>query len=212
MIYRAYANRQEITEFPINGVNTDEIWGGDILLWRRENIPPTTAKYAIRFIFKKGIYVMDPIGGIIQPPTLTTDEAGYRLYISKDKPITPKKIAYCVKTYRPPEYPDTDVYAVAVGIISEDGPWVIPYDARKGEVNLTNYSFSGIPPLQKDSDGVYSWNRDYTFMNLHFHFIRGNQQSYSDGLPANNVKAIIATDGAKVFYDLEEMKAWLKAD
>ena len=140
MIYRAYANRQEITEFSINGVNTDEIWGSDILLWRRENIPPTTAKYAIRFIFKKGIYVMDPIGGIVQPPTLTTDEAGYRLYISKDKPITPKKIAYCVKTYRPPEYPDTDVYAVAVGIISEDGPWVIPYDARKGEVNLTNYS------------------------------------------------------------------------
>lgn len=36
MRYRAFANGQEITEFPINGVNTDEIWGGDTLLWKKE--------------------------------------------------------------------------------------------------------------------------------------------------------------------------------
>lgn len=36
MKYRAFANGQEITEFPINGVNTDEIWGGDTLLWKKE--------------------------------------------------------------------------------------------------------------------------------------------------------------------------------
>lgn len=36
MIYRAYANRQEITEFPVNGVNTDEIWGGEVLLWKKQ--------------------------------------------------------------------------------------------------------------------------------------------------------------------------------
>lgn len=36
MKYRAFANGQEITEFPINGGNTDEIWGGDTLLWKKE--------------------------------------------------------------------------------------------------------------------------------------------------------------------------------
>lgn len=36
MIYRVYANRQEITSFPVNGVETDEIWGGDTLLWKKE--------------------------------------------------------------------------------------------------------------------------------------------------------------------------------
>lgn len=35
-IYRAYANREEITGFPINGVETQEIWGGDTLLWKKQ--------------------------------------------------------------------------------------------------------------------------------------------------------------------------------
>lgn len=35
MIYRAYANGEEITGFPINGVETKEIWGGDTLLWKK---------------------------------------------------------------------------------------------------------------------------------------------------------------------------------
>lgn len=34
-IYRAYANGEEITDFPINGVETQEIWGGDTLLWKK---------------------------------------------------------------------------------------------------------------------------------------------------------------------------------
>lgn len=34
-IYRAYANGKEITDFPINGVETKEIWGGDTLLWKK---------------------------------------------------------------------------------------------------------------------------------------------------------------------------------
>lgn len=38
MIYRAYANRREITSFPVNGVETDEIWGGDILLWKKNQV------------------------------------------------------------------------------------------------------------------------------------------------------------------------------
>ena len=42
MRYRAFANGQEITEFPINGVNTDEIWGGDTLLWKRAMSLPRT--------------------------------------------------------------------------------------------------------------------------------------------------------------------------
>ena len=36
MIYKAFLNRQEIEDFPINGVNTDEIYGGDTLLWKKE--------------------------------------------------------------------------------------------------------------------------------------------------------------------------------
>ena len=39
MKYRAFANGKEISEFPINGVNTDEIWGGDTLLWKKGEEP-----------------------------------------------------------------------------------------------------------------------------------------------------------------------------
>lgn len=35
-IYRAFANGEEITGFPINGVETKEIWGGDTLLWKKQ--------------------------------------------------------------------------------------------------------------------------------------------------------------------------------
>lgn len=33
--YAAFANRQEIEDFPINGVNTEEIYGGNVLFWRK---------------------------------------------------------------------------------------------------------------------------------------------------------------------------------
>ena len=36
MIYKAFLNRQEITGFPVNGIETTEIYGGDTLLWRKE--------------------------------------------------------------------------------------------------------------------------------------------------------------------------------
>lgn len=35
MIYKAFLNRQEITGFPVNGIETTEIYGGDTLLWKR---------------------------------------------------------------------------------------------------------------------------------------------------------------------------------
>ena len=35
MIYKAFLNRQEITGFPVNGVETTEIYGGDTLLWKK---------------------------------------------------------------------------------------------------------------------------------------------------------------------------------
>ncbi len=40
MIYKAFLNRQEIEDFPINGVNTDEIYGGDTLLWKKSDDSP----------------------------------------------------------------------------------------------------------------------------------------------------------------------------
>lgn len=45
MIYRAFANGEEITGFPINGVETKEIWGGDTLLWKKAE---TGAKELLR--------------------------------------------------------------------------------------------------------------------------------------------------------------------
>lgn len=36
MIYKAFLNRQEITGFPVKGKETSEIWGGDILLWKKQ--------------------------------------------------------------------------------------------------------------------------------------------------------------------------------
>lgn len=39
MIYRAYANGQEITEFPVSGTSTNEIWGGNTLLWKKGDVP-----------------------------------------------------------------------------------------------------------------------------------------------------------------------------
>lgn len=40
-IYRAFSNGEEITGFPINGVETQEIWGGDTLLWKKSDAPST---------------------------------------------------------------------------------------------------------------------------------------------------------------------------
>lgn len=37
MKYRAFANGQEIEDFPINGVNTEEIYGGNTLFWKKED-------------------------------------------------------------------------------------------------------------------------------------------------------------------------------
>lgn len=45
MIYRAFANGEEITGFPINGAETKEIWGGDTLLWKKAE---TGAKELLR--------------------------------------------------------------------------------------------------------------------------------------------------------------------
>lgn len=40
MIYKAFLNRQEITGFPVNGIETTEIYGGDTLLWKKgETLP-----------------------------------------------------------------------------------------------------------------------------------------------------------------------------
>lgn len=46
-IYRAYANGEEITSFPVNGVETEEIWGGDTLLWKKENASSTTFELTV---------------------------------------------------------------------------------------------------------------------------------------------------------------------
>ena len=213
MIYKAFLNRQEITGFPVKGKDTKEIWGGNTLLWRKDNIIVPRVRYGICFLFKKGIYVMNPIGGIVQPPVLTTDETGYHMNVTEND-ILPKKIAYCVKTYRPKEHPDADVYHITWGAVSDEDPWIIPHDSRKGQFPNDGYHFSGddIPIVRKDSDGIYSWDGNYTFMNLHFHYIQFYHTYYTNYLPASNVREIVTTDGAKLFYDLEEMKAWLKAD
>lgn len=44
-IYRAYANGEEITDFPVNGVNTKEIWGGDTLLWKKRETTDNNFTY-----------------------------------------------------------------------------------------------------------------------------------------------------------------------
>lgn len=36
MIYKAFLGKQEITDFPINGVDTSKIYGGDKLLWEKQ--------------------------------------------------------------------------------------------------------------------------------------------------------------------------------
>lgn len=37
MIYRAFLNRQEITGFPVDGIETDEIYGGNTLFWKKKD-------------------------------------------------------------------------------------------------------------------------------------------------------------------------------
>lgn len=41
MIYRAFLNRQEITGFPVDGIETTEIYGGNTLFWKKGNAPST---------------------------------------------------------------------------------------------------------------------------------------------------------------------------
>ncbi len=41
MIYRAFLNRQEITGFPVAGIETTEIYGGNTLFWKKGDTPST---------------------------------------------------------------------------------------------------------------------------------------------------------------------------
>lgn len=45
MIYKAFLNRQEITGFPVKGKETSEIWGGNVLLWKKETKPKGIFKF-----------------------------------------------------------------------------------------------------------------------------------------------------------------------
>ena len=47
MIYKAFLNRQEITGFPVNGKETTEIYGGDVLLWKKGETPPNDFSLAV---------------------------------------------------------------------------------------------------------------------------------------------------------------------
>lgn len=39
-IYKAFANGKEITNFYVDGKDTDQVWGGNILLWERQDDKP----------------------------------------------------------------------------------------------------------------------------------------------------------------------------
>lgn len=214
MIYRAYLNQQEITSFFLDGVETDEIWGGSTLLWQKYRGFDTPVKYAIRFIFKKAIYqsVYDEELGDYKK-LLVTDEAGYYLFISTSNPFVPEKIAYCIKKYKKTVHNvDTYYYGVAVGMKSiKSTSMAMPYASHEGELN--KFIFSGSFVLKKDSDGIYSWGGTYEFYELIYPTSIVDADGHVvAGLEVNNVRNITTTDGAKIFYDLEKMKAWLKAD
>lgn len=188
MQYRAYAGGKEIRDFYIGGKQVNEIWGGNTLLWNRERV---TFRYAVRFILNREFTVN--LNG-----TYTIDEIGYSCMSLGDKPSG--KIAYCVMEYgNEPRIK----YGVAVGCKTQKENARItigPYNA---------YHERGMPygpwyldPLKKDSDGIYSWGGNYTVMDV-------SSIHNSVFIGKSDVKEIKTTDGARLFYDLDEMKAWL---
>lgn len=214
MIYKAFLNGKEVSDFPINGIDTDEVYGGNTLLWQKYRGFDTPVKYAIRFIFKKGIYqsVYDEELGDYKK-LLVTDEAGYYLFISTSNPFVPEKIAYCIKKYKETTHNvDTYYYGVAVGMKSTNSTsMAMPYASHEGKLN--KFTFGGSFVLKKDSDGIYSWGGTYEFYELIYPTSIVDADGHTVvGLEVDNVRNITTTDGAKIFYDLEKMKAWLKAD
>lgn len=198
--YAAFSGGEEIEDFCLNGEETEEIWGGNTLLWQKESLPNTAVRYAVRFIFEKGAY---------DGEMLITDEAGF--YVLGN--VAPKKIAYHIKKAENTNSTSKkQAYEVAVGLImNEDDSGVImvgPYNAHKEYVNGPAFGIEY--RVKKDADGVYSWDGTYAYSYIPY---RATASATAGNiLYDDNVKAIRTTDGARIFYSLEKMKAWLLSD
>lgn len=205
--YRAFVNGKEVS-FYSGGKEIKQLWGGDTLIWQKESIPDTSVRYALRFIFKNGVYVKHPDASEGDPLILTSDEAGFYIWSN----ITPKKIAYHIRKAEKPDYLSRRAYEVAVGLTVKDSDlkyvMVAPYNARQG--NIKGPAYGTWYRTEKGADGVYSWEGNYSYS--YVIYVNGTSASSSAALLDDNVKTIRTTDGARYFYDLEKMKEWLLSD
>ena len=206
--YVAFAGGKEIESFYLDGKEIEQIWGGNTLLWQKESIPDISARYAIRFIFEKAVY--DDDGNLI------SDEAGFRYWVSDKIPV-PKKIAYHVKTETYISYQKTyEKFLLAVGLLFEDMETdysnqivVGPYAAHEGTMN--GMAFGDSYFAKKGEDGIYSWGRSFDYSDVYAN-TTASPNLHIGSLLSDNAKAIRTTDGARIFYSLEKMKAWLLSD
>lgn len=161
-IYRAYANGKEITDFPINGVETKEIWGGDTLLWKKKEDERT---------FSVTLYCTYPTSAFNTASGLDTDFMSdkvfhYNVYIEitgslySDNYGNRYSWAYYYK-YHEEGFLEFQLILKAKSVSGFNIYKYVANDTRKQpntekkEVILQNYN------LRKTNDGLYTINGTY---------------------------------------------------
>lgn len=185
MNYRAFVGGREIADVIIGGKETKEIWAGNTLLWEREKL-----QYAIGLMLKEiinprwnGVEAIDEVGFCLEPGLLRA---------------TIEKFAYCIMEK------ENRTYIICAGCKAKEQSEmtmiaVRPYwrlNKKDAPITWGQDSF-----LKKGIDGIYSWAGDYGFFSTH--------QWGSAYVTIDNVKKITSTKNAPIFYNLEDMKAWL---
>lgn len=192
MIYKAFLNRQEITGFPVKGKETSEIWGGNVLLWKKQgkNSHPFYSQY-----FMVNDHISNYGDHLI-------DEYGAMLVFNKKAEIT-KCGAYVEKRIgglRPGYHRTLACRGKNITYVT-----YVPYLAYRGELIYDGRYVPGMATfdLSESANGVWSHE--------HYSLIYANLTD-KNGTPLTVNSVGYDTKNARLFDDLNLMKNWLNKE
>jgi hypothetical protein len=226
MKYRAFANGQEITDFPISGTDTNAIYGGDTLLWKKVK----------KGLFDKSLYMKlayDHTSGLStgSNPYFKYDEVGFYFPYMEDyitlqyyKPDEIEKVAFTYYDKKETDSSGKSVYYRLFNVgckVKEVDPnkrlYIAEYHAYKGQYvhsSQINIQDSPLPVSQQnkntliiDSDNIYSIDGIYDWMT--WDDGHGSWGPIYGDEWAQRAKETGVTNGAYLAENLTAMKEYL---
>lgn len=191
MIYRAYANGEEIKDFHIGGKQTKEIWGGDVLLWKKneeKRIYEFSYDYtSLNYNTEHRVRIMIPYEESSNQISLIKCGASVRQY------------NWTSGTY-PVFYHSTVSYAVAAKTkVSSPNPSYIycceEYFDKVDDESFISQGYTYKRMLIKDENGIYSIGGTFNEATL-------NSENRLDGKQSDNVMLFDNTDDLKNWIQL----------